>query len=361
MSYFASIISICLLVFTTRILSKKYNILDKPNQYNDTKWRRPVPTLQGIFLYVIFIIIVALFYPDLLVSQNFWYLSIFWLPLIVIWSLDDVYFTKIHIPTRSRFVLQIAVSVGIIFSADLWIESFRIWWQTIVFWYLWGKLLSLIWFILCINAVNWFDGINGQASWVSAIWFITVYYLISFVVFPTFTDMTDEYKYNLQLVQNLSLILTMLAIVYAGIERKPWWLVRDPWTFFYWFTLAYLSLLAWAKIGTMLVVLSLVVFDALWVCTHRIFALKKAPRKGDYCHLHHRLLRLWWTKKEVNMFIWIWSIVMMILMLLQSDNRPSKIIIFVMMALLFFGINAYIFRIKKLPCGFSKQITPKKT
>jgi hypothetical protein len=42
---------------------------------------------------------------------------------------------------------------------------------------------------------------------------------------------------------------------------------------------------------------------------------------------------------------------MMILMLMQSGNRLNKLIIFVMMALIFFGVNAYIFLVKKKPCG----------
>ena len=42
---------------------------------------------------------------------------------------------------------------------------------------------------------------------------------------------------------------------------------------------------------------------------------------------------------------------MMILMLMQSANRVNKIVIFVMMALVFFGVNFYVFVIKKVPCG----------
>ena len=33
-----------------------------------------------------------------------------------------------------------------------------------------------------------------------------------------------------------------------------------------------------------------------------------------------------------------------------GTNRMNKIIIFVIMALLFFGVNTYLFLIKKLPC-----------
>ena len=37
-------------------------------------------------------------------------------------------------------------------------------------------------------------------------------------------------------------------------------------------------------------------------------------------------------------------------MLMQGTNRMNKIIIFLIMAALFFGVNVYLFLIKKLPC-----------
>ncbi|MBP7848153.1 hypothetical protein KA013_02940 [Patescibacteria group bacterium] len=46
----------------------------------------------------------------------------------------------------------------------------------------------------------------------------------------------------------------------------------------------------------------------------------------------------------------------MILMLLQGDDRIDKVVIFVLMAAIFFGVNRYLFRVKKLP---SKYEPPK--
>ena len=120
---------------------------------------------------------------------------------------------------------------------------------------------------------------------------------------------------------------------------------------FFGFALAYLSVVWWAKIGTLVVALSLVIFDAIWVWLYRIFVLKKNPMKWDYTHIHHRLMWLGRSRWEVRAFVRIRSLVMMILMLMQSGNRLNKLIIFVMMALIFFGVNAYIFLVKNKPCG----------
>jgi len=51
-----------------------------------------------------------------------------------------------------------------------------------------------------------------------------------------------------------------------------------------------------AKIGTLLVVLSLPIFDAIWVFVNRIFVMKKSPMKKDYTHLHYRLMALGRTR-----------------------------------------------------------------
>lgn len=76
--------------------------------------------------------------------------------------------------------------------------------------------------------------------------------------------------------------------------------------------------------------------------------------KGDYTHLYYRLFNLGRTKAEARSFTWIWSLVMMTLILIQGVNRTNKIIICSMMALLFFGINIYLFRYKKHPVEYIK-------
>jgi UDP-N-acetylmuramyl pentapeptide phosphotransferase/UDP-N-acetylglucosamine-1-phosphate transferase len=81
-------------------------------------------------------------------------------------------------------------------------------------------------------------------------------------------------------------------LIYTTVEYKPIGLLRDIGIIFYGYALAYLSLLGGAKIGTLLVVLSLPIFDSIRVFVNRIFVMKKSPMKKDYTHLHYRLLAL---------------------------------------------------------------------
>lgn len=75
----------------------------------------------------------------------------------------------------------------------------------------------------------------------------------------------------------MAFILFVISLLYAIIEYRPLGLVRDVGIMFFGFAIAYLSVLGGAKIGTILVALSLPLFDAIWVGLYRIFVLKKNP------------------------------------------------------------------------------------
>jgi len=257
---------------------------------------------------------------------------------------------KFRTPQIIRLLAHIWWAIIAVYVWWIWI------WQEILIWdFVWQmpQYIFVAFFViramLCINAVNWIDGINAQASGVSAIWFLTIFLLIKFVVMRYYTEFNNWDI--LVLVSNMSLVLFFVSLVSTVIEYKPLWLLRDVGIMFFGFSLAYLSVLWWAKIWTLVVALSLVIFDAIWVGWYRILILKKNPMKGDFTHIHHRLLWLRRTRLEVRAFVRIRSFVMMILMLMQSANRLNKIAIFLMMALVFFGVNYYLFVVKKVKCG----------
>jgi UDP-GlcNAc:undecaprenyl-phosphate GlcNAc-1-phosphate transferase len=214
---------------------------------------------------------------------------------------------------------------------------------------------SLFRFLIFMNAINRFDGVYGLASGVSTIGYLTVIILIQRVVIPNYPYIKPEDALLLETITNLSRILFIISFTYTVIEFKPLGLIRDAGTLFYGFTLAYLALLGGAKVWTFGVVFSLVIFDAIRVSINRIFVQKKSPFKGDYTHLHHRLLANGRTRGEIRAFVWIRTSFLMILMILQSVDRISKIIIFLCMALIFFWVHIYLFRIKKLPNEFKMR------
>lgn len=352
MNYIFSLILILVLFFVGWYIFKKCNLLDRPGA--DLKWVRwPVPTLMWVFAYISFILAMILFFPGVVSNNIFWWLVFGVLPIFLVELVEELWYMgrlKFRTPQIVRLLAHIWWAMIAVYVGWIWIgQEILIWnfvWQIPQYVFV---IFFVIWAMLCINAVNWIDWINSQASWVSAIWFLTIFLLIKFVVMRHYTEFNNWDI--LVLVSNMSLILFFISLVSTVIEYKPLWLLRDVWIMFFGFSLAYLSVVWWAKIWTLIVALSLVIFDAIRVGLYRILILKKNPMKGDFTHIHHRLLWLKWTRSEVRAFVWIWSFLMMVLMLMQSANRINKIVIFVMMAMIFFGVNYYIFVVKKVQCG----------
>ena len=194
------------------------------------------------------------------------------------------------IPTRTRLASQAIGAALAAYVGHIRISERPLWGQMI---YIpeWLFIAGFtIWALVCINAVNRFDGVNGQASGMSTIGFITIFLVIQFVVLPYYGHISPQVAETLFITKHLARILFVLSLVYTVIEFKPFGLLRDVGTMFFGFSLAYLSVVGGAKLGTLLVALSLVIMDAIRVGIHRIFFLKKSPMAGDYTHLHYRLL-----------------------------------------------------------------------
>ncbi len=331
--------------------------MDKP--WRDVPKRKPVPTLQWVILLITFFVLVALYAPEFLVFTKtnpfFWLL----LGALILWgvALTDELWRLIHkkyrISPAIRMAIQVVVALIARAVSGVGITDFSLPWGEIIhFAFINQVVLTLARYLLFTNAINRFDGIYGLASWMSSIGFLTIFLLINLVVFVAYPDMTDAKALLLWGVSTYAMILFVVALLAVIVEFKPSGLLRDVWTMFLGFALAYLSLLGWAKIGTMIVVLALPLFDAVWVLIDRLHKQKKNPFKGDYSHLHYRLLALGRNRNEVRVFIRWFSLFFMILMLLQWDQRVDKVIIFVLMAAIFFWVNRYLFRIKKLPSRY---------
>lgn len=344
-------------------LARYINLLDRPGR--DVAARKSVPTLQGIFLYIAIVLAVRLFSPEFIAHPSVWPLLIWSWLLMLISAVDEGLSLRVTykknlkhlvdvIPARMRLVLQLAIIIAVVVVAWLYHREFNF--LDVVYnvpsW-LW-VLFALWWFMLFTNSINRFDYAYGQASGLSFLGFVTIIILVALIVLPHYTGISPENYEVLQIVIRLASVFAMVSFVYTIVEYKPYGLLRDAGVMVYGFALAYLSLLWGAKIGTIMVALSLPIFDAIRVICHRVFVLRKNPMKWDYTHLHHRLLALGWSRVELRRFIWLWSVVMMILILLQWINRVNKAAIFVLFALIYFGVNAYIFRYKKKPTTLIK-------
>ena len=342
-------------------LTLRLHYLDRP--WPDVPQRSPVPTVLWVWAIVSFVLVILVYYGIDYVLQ---YPYVQWLlyGVLMIWWLalwDEMLEIRSKnmavkwdktkgisiISPKIKALIQCIIVCSALVLGDVSIPEF-IFWSTVIHFPPWlAYWIASIWCVWFINAVNRFDGVYGLVSGISSIGFLTLYILVSVVVMWSY-DLTPAYHQILSFVAHSAWVLTLISLISLYIEYKPLWVLRDVGTMFFGFALAYLSLLWGAKIWTMMVVLSLVLFDAVRVLWNR--RLKHKNLFGwDYTHLHHRLLANGWSRWEIRVCIWSWSIFFMILILIQGTDRLNKLIIFVLMMLIFFGVNMYLFWIKKIP------------
>ena len=319
-------------------------IKDKP--WEDLQRKYKVANVQWIVLFFLFIAIICIFFPQYWADIRFvWFV----IPafLLIITALVDEYRP---LPSWFRFVIQVVVASLIFWQWWVGFKELVLVGKVRHFPMLLSYLLTIWWFLLFVNALNWFDGINAQASLLAGLGFISIFILTKFVVIPAYAGMIKPSEmYTLNMIINIAWVLGILSVIYSILEFKPYALLRDVGVMFLGLALAWLTLLGGGKMGTILIVLSLVIFDAIWVILMRIFVYKKNPLKGDYySHLHFRLKNIWWSKWEIRAFVLGWSLFFMILVLLQWTNKVAKIVIFLTMAILFFWLNYYLFVVKRI-------------
>jgi len=91
-------------------LFRRLKILDRPG--NDLKnTRKPVPTIQGVFVYLGFFLAIGLLFPQYLHNNLFWGLLFGSLPIIVFELFEELnYIGRISfkIPASLRLIGQIA-------------------------------------------------------------------------------------------------------------------------------------------------------------------------------------------------------------------------------------------------------------
>lgn len=332
--------------------SKKFNIVEH-KKWADYYKRKPVPNAQWIFLWLALLSCIALLWWNFI--ENSYTLIYIWaISFLALLATIDLFKP---IPSWIRLILQLWLFWVIVIYWWISIETVRIIGNDISIVSRISIIWSIIWFWLCTNAINWFDGIQWQSSGVTSIWAFALWAVVSFIVFPSYENLTPDILNQLQITKIIAFSLWLVSLIYTYIEYKPLGLVRDIWTTIYWFSLAYLALLWGAKVWILVVTLSLVIFDAIRVTINRVLIKKTNPFKWDYTHLHHRLIANGRSRSEIRRFVWIWSSVMTILMILQWTSSINKRIILNMMALLFFWVNIYLFWIKKLPTEMKVDFT----
>ena len=325
-------------IFLCSKLFYKFDILDNPKKY--WKNRAPIPYWVGIIFFIVFFIVSYFFVEH---NYKLYLLWFFWWIVTIISFIDD----RLDVSAKIRLLIQIII------WAVIWITSIKIWYVSNIFWwiidlqtynfeilnhtiYIIPLIFTIIWYVFIFNALNWSDWIQANTSWLSIISFF-ILFLLWYILFNR-----DNYEWGIEnaiFIMKLSIILVWILIPFFYFDIKSKVLMWDSWTMFLWFMLASLAIISGWKIATVLVVFWIYVVDAIYVIIRRLYN-KKSPLSWDFTHLHHRLLDIWLSRKQVLTIIFSFSFIFWITALFL--DKTWKIIVFVIIIFVVIFINEII-------------------
>lgn len=270
----------------------RWNFLDFPHRYGLK--RPPIPYPTGIIAPIIFISIFH-FIQDINIQS----IGVIFAVILVgcISFIDD----RHPLPSFFRLGVQAVASVGIVMTGNC--IGGRICSVTNPFEEMMGGsvidlhgtlpilaiIITVIWIMLTMNALNWFDGIPGQTTAISTIGFLTIGFL----------SMSDRVHQP-----ELALIAYILAAIALGCFLfdipPPRVVLGDSGSMFFGLMIGILTVYAGGKVATAFLVLGVPIIDLLFVILKRL-SEKHSPFNGSMRgeHLHHRLLAKGWSPQQI--------------------------------------------------------------
>lgn len=272
----------------------KLKLLDNPEKYGLNRRKLPYPT--GILSVLTFLTVFAYLAPWTLQSAGI-FGGIFLLALISF--IDD----RRGIDPKIRLLMQAVVAFLIFatgsrvytltnpFALDgiLKLDTIDIPSSLFGPLPLLSGIFTIFWLMLCMNALNWFDGIPGQVSTISTIGFVVIGAL-------ALSNRIDQPE------------LAMIAFTLAGISAAGFLfdfppnkvLMGDTGAMFFGLMLGVLTLYAGGKVATAFLVLGVPLIDVFLVVVRRL-SKGVNPMRGNATneHLHHRLQSKGWSERKI--------------------------------------------------------------
>lgn len=285
-NYFIIIIFInFLLLFYYKSISKYYNLYDYPD-FKRKLHSKPIPILGGLYIQInlIIILIFNAFEINIFNNDNFtvkkeFYLFFFTFLFYLLGFFDDKYTIKPNI----KLIFMISI-----LSLLLYLDS-SILINTLSFSFLQEKIilgkysyfLTVLCFLLFINAFNMLDGINGQA---------TSYLIFIFIVFIL---------NNILPVFFLTLLICIILFLILNLKNKSY--LGDSGTLSLSFFVGYIfiksnQLNSIFYADEIFLIMSIPGYELLRLAITRLIR-KKHPFNADNNHIHHLLLNVFGFKK----------------------------------------------------------------
>lgn len=166
--------------------------------------------------------------------------------------------------------------------------------------------ITIFWITGMINTVNFLDGLDGLAAGVAAI-----------VTAVLFIHMLRVGQYSVSLLP-LALLGTTLGFLPYNFHPARVFMGSTG-SYFLGYALATLSIVAGARMATVLLMLAVPILDVGWLILERL-RRDRQPGEADRRHLHFRLIDLGFSQRQVVVGYWLLSAVFGVLALIVSSR-----------------------------------------
>ncbi len=222
--------------------------------------------------------------------------------LVVGSVLDDIFnlSSKIQIGYQLLAASIIAISIidlgNISFFTDDFLNLTALTWSTQILsiplsFVFPGDLILILWILLCINSVKWVGGSPGLVESYSLIIFMLLF-VIGVRTFSLFSS-------------SLGILIagTLISLLYFAFP-SPKIMSGSSGKSIYGFLISILALISGVKFSTTIMLLAIPLIDAMYVIVYRYITyrpknLLDLMRINDTSHLHHKLLKLNLSSRQI--------------------------------------------------------------
>jgi len=260
------------------------NLLDYPTSQRKIH-SKPTPFLGGFIIFFVTSLI-----PFLIIKNQFVNLVIlFGMFIFVLGIIDDIF----DIPALAKLFFQILIVSFFIYKLPsiYWVNFFQI--------KIFNFLFTLFWIIFVINSINLIDGVDGLAAG------------LSFILFTSVLSVAIQNSYKDLILYCLIVSSALAAFLRFNIPPAKIFL-GDSGSLYLGFIISAMSLLIYSKtvvsFSFLMPVLFLIIplMDVIRVAFNRM-KNKKSIFKADKEHIHHKLMDLGFTDRQVILLLYTLS------------------------------------------------------
>ena len=316
-------VSSIILVPIMRKVAIHVNALDEPNARRLNKIA--MPTLGGLAIFFSFMLGYMLY-----ANQSLQMLSILIGSfLLVIFGMVDCINP---VKAKYRFLVQVVAAAIIVFYGNIVLNEITIFGKYFFFPQPWNYILTILFIVTITNAINFTDGMDGLASGISSIYFLTIA-IISFILKRS--DGLDVILSLIMLGSTLGFLVYNFppAIIYLG----------DTGSQFLGFIIAVIALLGFktATFTSLIIpvlILAIPLLDVVFAIIRRTLK-KENPTKPDKSHFHHQLLKMKFSTKTSLLIIYFIEILFAAVSILYALGYTTyAVIIYIGLMIVFIFI-----------------------